>query len=85
VIDAQGAPDKAIAAIQNLVQKKVNVIVTTVFPANSLAAGGLAAKAAGIPIASVGSGTGDGHGARAGRKPGTAPSPGRSPRRRNQR
>jgi ribose transport system substrate-binding protein len=60
VIDAQGAPDKAIAAIQNLVQKKVNVIVTTVFPANSLAAGGLAAKAAGIPIASVGSGTGDG-------------------------
>jgi ABC-type sugar transport system substrate-binding protein len=60
VIDAQGTPDKAIAAIQNLVQKKVNVIVTTVFPANSLAAGGLAAKAAGIPIASVGSGTGDG-------------------------
>ena len=60
VIDAQGAPGKAIAAIQNLVQKKVNVIVTTVFPANSLAAGGLAAKAAGIPIASVGSGTGDG-------------------------
>jgi ribose transport system substrate-binding protein len=60
VIDAQGTPDKAIAAIQNLVQKKVDLIITTVFPANSIAAGALAAKAAGIPIASVGGGTGDG-------------------------
>jgi ribose transport system substrate-binding protein len=60
LIDAQGAPDKAISAIQNLVQKKVDLIITTVFPADSLAGGVLAAKAAGIPVASLGGGTGNG-------------------------
>ena len=60
LIDAQGTPDKAISAIQNLVQKDVDLIVTTVFPAESLAGGVLAAKAAGIPVASLGGGTGDG-------------------------
>lgn len=60
LIDAQGSPDKAISAIQNLVQKKVDIIITTVFPADSLAGGVLAAKAAGIPVGSLGGGTGDG-------------------------
>ena len=60
LIDAQGAPDKAIAAIQTLVQKKVDMIVTTVFPPASVTGGALAAKAAGIPIASLGGGTGNG-------------------------
>ena len=60
LIDAQGAPEKAISAINNLIQKKVDLIVTTVFPADSLAGGVLAAKAAGIPVASLGGGTGDG-------------------------
>src|SRR4051794_12242190 len=60
LIDAQGAPDKAVSAIQNLVQKKVDLIVVTVFPPDSLAGGALAAKAAGIPIASLGGGTGNG-------------------------
>ncbi|MCX2748071.1 sugar ABC transporter substrate-binding protein [Arthrobacter sp. MI7-26] len=60
LIDAQGAPDKAIAAIQNLVEKKVDAIYYTVFPANAMAAGVLAAKAAGIPVANVGGGLGAG-------------------------
>jgi ribose transport system substrate-binding protein len=60
VIDAQGAPDKAVAAIQTLVQKKVDLIVLTVFPPSSVTAGAMAAKAAGIPIMSVGGGTGNG-------------------------
>lgn len=60
LIDAQGAPDKAISAIQTLVQKKVDMIVTTVFPPASVTGGALAAKAAGIPIASLGGGTGNG-------------------------
>jgi ribose transport system substrate-binding protein len=60
VIDAQGAPDKAVGAMQNLVQKNVDVIVTTVFPPDSLAGGVAVAKAAGIPVVSAGGGTGDG-------------------------
>ncbi len=60
VIDAGGAPDKAVGAIQTLVQRKVDVIVTTVFPPDSVSGGALAAKAAGIPIASLGGGTGNG-------------------------
>lgn len=59
-IDAQGSAEKAIAAMQNLLQKKVNLIVTTVFPAEGLAAGALAAKAAGVPVLSLGGGTGGG-------------------------
>lgn len=60
LIDAQGAPDKAISAIQNLVGKKVDAIYYTVFPANAMAAGVLTAKAAGIPVANAGGGLGDG-------------------------
>jgi ribose transport system substrate-binding protein len=60
LIDAQGSPDQAIAAIQNLTQKGVDLIVTTVFPADAIAGGVLAAKAAGIPVVSVGGGLGNG-------------------------
>lgn len=60
MIDSSGSPDKAIAAIQTLVQKHVSVIYTQVFPAAALASGIAAAQSAGIPIASLGGGTGDG-------------------------
>lgn len=60
MIDSSGSPDKAIAAIQTLVQKHVSVIYTQVFPPVALAAGIAAAQDAGIPIASIGGGTGDG-------------------------
>ena len=60
MIDSTGSPDKANAAIETLVQKKVSVIYTQVFPAVALASGIEAAMAAGIPIASIGGGTGDG-------------------------
>lgn len=59
-VDPQGSPDKAVAAMQNLVQKHVDLIVTVVFPANSLAAGALAAKQANIPVVSLSGGTGPG-------------------------
>lgn len=59
-VDPAGSADKAVAAMQNLVQKKVNIIVTAVFPAASLAGGAAAAKAAGIPVISLSGGTGDG-------------------------
>ena len=59
-IDPQGSPDKAVAAMQNLVQKRVSMIVTVVFPAQSLAGGALAAKQAGIPVVSMSGGTGPG-------------------------
>lgn len=60
MIDSAGSPDKAIAAIETLVQKHVSVIYTQVFPPAALAAGIAAAQEAGIPIASLGGGTGDG-------------------------
>ncbi|WP_159618723.1 sugar ABC transporter substrate-binding protein [Arthrobacter zhaoguopingii] len=60
LVDAQGAPDKAIAAIQNLVGKKVDAIFYTVFPADAMAAGVLAAKNAGIPVLTAGGGLADG-------------------------
>ncbi|MGV1033684.1 MAG: sugar ABC transporter substrate-binding protein [Microbacteriaceae bacterium] len=60
MIDSAGSPDKAIAAIQTLVQKHVSVIFTQVFPPAAMASGIAAAQAAGIPIASLGGGTGDG-------------------------
>jgi ribose transport system substrate-binding protein len=60
VIDAQGAPDKAVAAMQNLAQKRVDLIVTFVFPAQALAGGAAAARAAGIPVVSLGGSTGPG-------------------------
>jgi len=59
-VDPQGAADKAVAAIQNLVQKKVDLIVVAVFPSTSLAAGLLAAKAAKIPVVSLSGGLADG-------------------------
>lgn len=59
-IDPQGSPDKAVAAMQNLVQKRVALIVTVVFPAQSLVGGALVAKQAGIPVVSLSGGTGPG-------------------------
>ncbi len=59
-VDPGGSADKAVAAMQNLVQKKVSIIVTAVFPASSLAGGAAAAKAAGIPVISLSGGTGAG-------------------------
>ncbi|HEU0101956.1 MAG TPA: sugar ABC transporter substrate-binding protein [Mycobacteriales bacterium] len=59
-VDPGGSADKAVAAMQNLVQKKVDIIVTAVFPASSLAGGAVAAKAAGIPVVSLSGGTGTG-------------------------
>jgi ribose transport system substrate-binding protein len=60
LIDPGGVTAKSVAAIQTLVEKHVNLIVSTVFPANSLAAGVLAAKAAGIPVIAAGGSTGPG-------------------------
>lgn len=59
-IDPQGQTDKAIGAMQNLVQKKVDLIMVTVFPSDSLTAGVRAAKAAGIPVVSLSGGVADG-------------------------
>ncbi len=60
VVDAQGSVDTANSAIQNLVQKKVDAIIVTVFPSNSLKAGLDAAKAANIPVLTHGGGIADG-------------------------
>ncbi len=60
VIDSAGSADKAIAGIQTLVQKNVDVIFTGVYPATALVSGLDAATTAGIPVASFGGGTGDG-------------------------
>ena len=60
LIDPGGVTAKSVAAIQTLVEKHVNLIVSTVFPANSLAAGVLATKAAGIPVIAAGGSTGPG-------------------------
>lgn len=59
-IDPQGETDKAVAAMQTLVQKGVDEIVVTVFPSTSLTAGVIAAKQAGIPVISLSGGTADG-------------------------
>src|SRR5580692_1736088 len=59
-IDPGGVTAQSVAAIQTLVDKHVNLIVSTVFPADSLAAGVLAAKAAGIPVIAAGGSTGPG-------------------------
>jgi ribose transport system substrate-binding protein len=56
VVDAQGSVDTANSAIQNLVQKKVDAIIVTVFPSNSLKAGLDAAQAANIPVMTHGGG-----------------------------
>jgi len=55
-IDPQGSADKAVAAMQTLVQKGVDMIVVTVFPSTQLTAGLMAAKSAKIPVISLGGG-----------------------------
>jgi len=59
-IDPQGETDKAVAAMQTLVQKDVDMILVTVFPSSQLIAGLAAAKNAGIPVISLGGGPADG-------------------------
>jgi ABC-type sugar transport system substrate-binding protein len=59
-VDPQGAAGQAVGAISNFVQKQVDLIVVAVFPSDALAAGIKAAKAAGIPVVSIGGGTTDG-------------------------
>ncbi len=59
-VDPQGAVDKANGAMQDYVQKKVDLIVTAVFDSKTLTAGAQAAKAAGIPVVSISGGTADG-------------------------
>jgi ABC-type sugar transport system substrate-binding protein len=55
-LNANGEPLQANTAIKQLVTKKVNAIIVTVFDSNSLAAGIAAAKEAGIPVLSAGGG-----------------------------
>jgi ribose transport system substrate-binding protein len=59
-IDPNGSESAAIAGMQDFVQKKVDVIITAVFPSSGLLAGALAAKNAGIPVVSLSGGTGTG-------------------------
>lgn len=59
-VDSGGAPDKAIAAIQTLVTKRVDAIFVPVWEPQQIAAGAQAAKAAGIPIIGMGGGVGTG-------------------------
>lgn len=59
-VDPQGAVDKANGAMQDYVQKDVDLIVTAVFDSSTLTAGAQAAKAAGIPVVSISGGTADG-------------------------
>jgi len=60
-VDSGGSPAKAVAAMQNFVQKKVDVIVTQTYASDQLAAGLAAAEAAGIPVVSTAAGElGDG-------------------------
>lgn len=56
LIDANGTPDQANSGIQNLVQKKVDAIIVTVFAATALQSGIDAASAAGIPVLMEGGG-----------------------------
>jgi ribose transport system substrate-binding protein len=60
VVDPQGSVDKAVGAMQDLVQKRVDLMLVTVFPSTSLTAGLRAAKAAGIPVVSLSGGLADG-------------------------
>jgi len=59
-INPEGSADKAISGMSDLVSKKVDLIVTETFPSQTLTAGIRIAKAAGIPVASVGGGIVDG-------------------------
>lgn len=60
VVDPQGSVDKAVGAMQDLVQKRVDLMMVTVFPSTALTAGLRAAKAAGIPVVSLSGGLADG-------------------------
>jgi ribose transport system substrate-binding protein len=60
VVDPQGSVDKAVGAMQDLVQKRVDLMMVTVFPSTSLTAGLRAAKAADIPVVSLSGGLADG-------------------------
>jgi ribose transport system substrate-binding protein len=55
-LNANGEPLQAITAIKQLVTKKVDAIIVTVFDSTGLAAGIGAAKEAGIPVLSAGGG-----------------------------
>ena len=55
-LNAQGEPLQANAAIKQLVIKKVDAIIVTVFDSTALTAGISAAKEAGIPVLSAGGG-----------------------------
>ena len=55
-LNAQGEPLQANAAIKQLVTKKADAIIVTVFNSTSLASGIAAAKDAGIPVLSAGGG-----------------------------
>lgn len=55
-----GAVDKAIGAMQDFVQKDVDMIVVSVIESKSLTAGLKSAEAAGIPVASIAGGGADG-------------------------
>lgn len=52
--------DKAISSMQDFVQKKVDLIIVSVFDSKSLTAGLKSAEAAGIPVASIAGGAHDG-------------------------
>lgn len=55
VIDSQGDPGKAVAAMQNFVQQKVSAIVVQIWTPSQVRAGLSAATAAGIPVLGLGS------------------------------
>jgi ribose transport system substrate-binding protein len=54
--DANGSVDQANADMQNMVTKKVDAILVTIFPTDELGTGLAAARAAGIPVLSEGGG-----------------------------
>lgn len=60
VVDAQGSVDLGNTAMEDYVQKKVDAIVVIVFPSDSLGAGLAAAKAANIPVYTMGGGFAEG-------------------------
>lgn len=59
-IDPGASVEKAVGAMNTLIQQRVSVIVTMVFESNGLAAGLQRAKAAGIPVVTYGGGPADG-------------------------
>lgn len=59
-VDPQGSLDKAISAVNDFVQKGVDLIIVTVFPTDQITGGVRAATEAGIPIISFSGGSGEG-------------------------